>query len=80
MVRDESCPRHESVALKVNTLENKVAAMENDMRGQKEVNQKILDSLNDIKTKLLTYSIYLSLGVSGIGLVVGNWDKIAKLF
>jgi hypothetical protein len=80
MVREESCGRHEMMSLKVNTLENKVASMEQDIRDQKDTNKLILASLDDIKTKLLTYSIYLSIGVSGIGLVVGNWDKITKLF
>lgn len=70
----------EVLALKVNTLENKVANMEQDIKDQKDTNKLILASLDDLKTKMLTYSIYFSIGVSGMGLVIGNWEKIAKLF
>ncbi len=80
MVREERCSYHEAMALKVNTLENKVATMENDIREQKDTNKLILASLDEIKSKLLTYSVYLSIGVSCMGLVAGNWDKLLKLF
>ena len=74
-----ACPKHEEIALAVNTLELKVENMERELVAQKAVNDRILASLDDVKARITQFGIYLSVFGSVGGIIVANWDKIAKL-
>ena len=51
-----------------------------DREHQTKLNEKILASLDEIKTTLIRYSIYVTLLVSGAGILFSSWDKIKHLF